>query len=163
MDPNPYDFLFLLLATLPSFFGWLVGWLFVEAVSLGILMWFVEDWRNDYFQLTPSHIILVQRLPLLLRESRHEARLDRIQNLGYEVPSIFGKLLDYGHVAFETAGTQGKFELRWVRHPEDAQKTISNRQYEYRRRQRQTEADRRQQELLSWFSTYDELHREMDT
>jgi hypothetical protein len=144
------------------YWGWVVGWLFFEAIAFAAVLWFFEDWRNDYFQITPSHIILIQRRPLLLQESRHEARLDRIQNLGYEVPSIFARLLDYGHVAFETAGTQGKFQLRWVRHPQDVQRTISNRQYAYRQRQSALEAQRRQQELLSWFSTYDELHREMD-
>ena len=146
-----------------SFLGWLVGWLFIEAIALGALLWFVEDWRNDYFQLTPSHIILVQRLPLLLRESRHEARLDRIQNLGFAVPSIIARVFDFGHVSFETAGTEGKFELQWVRHPERVQKTISNRQYEYRQRQITAEANRRQQELLGWFTTYDELQRGRDT
>lgn len=143
-----------------GFLGWLVGWLVLEAIALAALFWFVEDWRNDYFQLTPSHIILVRRLPLLLRESRHEARLDRIQNLGYAIPTIIARMFDYGHVSFETAGTEGKFELQWVRHPERVQKTISNRQYEYRERRLQAEANRRQQELLGWFASYDELQRD---
>jgi len=149
-------------STATLYWGWIVGWLFFEAVAFAAVLWYFEDWRNDYFQITPSHIILVQRRPLLLQESRHEARLDRIQNLGYEVAGIFARVLDYGHVAFETAGTQGKFQLRWVRHPEEVQRAISNRQYAYRQRQTTLEAQRRQQELLSWFSTYDELHREMD-
>ncbi len=143
----------------PSFPGWLVAWLFVEAIAFAALLWYVEDWRNDYFQLTGSHIILVERLPLLLRETRRETRLDRIQNLSYVVPTIFARILDYGHVGFETAGTEGQFRLQWVRRPEDVQQTISNRQYEYRQHQIQAEANRRQQELLTWFATYDELHR----
>lgn len=141
--------------------GWLVTWLFVEAVLFGVLFWFIENWRNDYFQLTATHIILVERQPLLMRESRHEARLDRIQNLSYEIPSLFARVFGYGHVQFETAGTQGKFVLQCVRRPETVQATISDRQYQYRQRQRQIEASRRQQELLTWFSTYDELHREI--
>lgn len=138
---------------------WTVAWLFLEAVLLAILLWFVEDWRNDYFQLTPSHIILVRRQPLLLQESRHEARLDHIQNLGYEIPTILARILNYGHVQFETAGREGKFELKWVRRPEQIQSKISNRQYEYRQHLQQIEATQRQQELLSWFATYDELNR----
>jgi len=144
-----------------SFLGWMVAWLVIEAVAFGGLLWFVEDWRNDYFQLTSSHIILVERRPLLLQESRHEARLDRIQNLGFEVPNIFARLLKYGHVQFETAGTQGKFELKFVRRPEEVQSTISNHQYTYRQRQRKIESNRRQQEMLTWFATYDDLHRDM--
>jgi len=144
-----------------NFLGWMVAWLVLEAAVFGVLLWFVEDWRNDYFQLTPSHIILVERRPLLLQESRHEARLDRIQNLGFEVPNIFARALNYGHVQFETAGTQGKFELKFVRRPEEVQSTISNRQYAYRQHQREIESNRRQQEMLTWFATYDDLHRDM--
>ncbi|MGC9467272.1 MAG: cyclic nucleotide-binding domain-containing protein [Anaerolineae bacterium] len=140
--------------------SWLLIWLFAEAVLFSVLLWLIEDWRNDYFELTLTHIILVERRPLLLQESRHEARLDRIQNLGYEIPSLLGRIFGYGHVQFETAGTEGKFQLQYVRNPEEVQQTISNRQYEYRQRQRQLEANRRQQELLHWFSTYDELHRD---
>jgi hypothetical protein len=143
--------------------AWLVGWLFLEAILTGVLLWLVEDWRNDYFQLTPTHIILVEQLPLLLQESRHEARLDRIQNLGFEIPNIFAKMWSYGHVQFETAGTLGKFELRYVRHPAEVQSTISNRQYQYRQRQREADANRRQQELLTWFASYDELSHEAET
>lgn len=147
----------------PTFASWLVGWLFIEAVLTGVLLWLVEDWRNDFFQLTPSHIILVQRRPLLLRESRRQARLDRIQNLAYEIPTIVARALDYGHVHFETAGTTGQFQLRYVHHPERVQATISNRQYEYRQNQSEFERQRRQQELLTWFSAYDELHQETST
>lgn len=152
------------LLTLPgiaaAFWVWFVGWLLLETILVGILMWYMEDWRNDYFELTPTHVIRIERLPLLLRESRHEARLDRIQNLSYEVPNILARIFKYGHVEFETAGTEGKFVLHYVRYPEEVQATISNRQYQYRQSLRQAEANRRQQELLTWFATYDELHRD---
>jgi CRP-like cAMP-binding protein len=144
----------------PALLTWLVTWLVLEAVLLGILMWFVEDWRNDYFQLTSTHIVHIERLPLLLQESRHEARLDRIQNLSYSVPTLVARIFKYGHVQFETASTGGTFILRYVRRPAEVQSTISNRQYQYRQRQRQMEAEQRQQELLTWFSTYDDLHGE---
>jgi CRP-like cAMP-binding protein len=142
---------------------WIAVWLGLEALSIAVLMWFIEDWRNDYFQLTRSHIILVEQRPLLLQESRRQARLDRIQNLGFEVPNIPARLFDYGHVFFETAGEEGFFRLEWVHHPNDVQATISNRQYQYNQRQQDIAAARRQQELLSWFSTYDDLKQEAQT
>ncbi|MGC9349355.1 MAG: cyclic nucleotide-binding domain-containing protein [Anaerolineae bacterium] len=144
-----------------GFFGWFVIWLILEALLLGALLWLVEDWRNDYFQLTPSHIILVHRRPLLLQKSRRQARLDRIQNLSFEVPTIVARIFDYGHVQFETAGTEGQFVLQWVRRPEDVQETISARQYKYAQRQREYDARQRQLELVSWFTAYDELNREL--
>ncbi len=142
------------------FTSWLVAWLILEAILLAALLWFVEDWRNDYVQLTPSHVILVEQKPLLLREARHEARLDRIQNLSFQVPGFWGQLLKFGHVQFETAGREGRFELKWVRHPAKIRTLISDRQYAYNQRQRQVEATRRQDELLSWFATYDNLRKE---
>lgn len=142
------------------FFSWLVAWLIVEAILLAVLLWFIEDWRNDYVQLTPSHIILVKQKPLLLREERREARLDRIQNLSFQVPGFWGQILKFGHIQFETAGREGGFELKWVRHPSRIRSLISDRQYAYTQRQRQFEAMRRQDELLSWFSTYDNLRKE---
>ncbi len=144
-----------------AFLTWLVAWFFLEAILLGVLIWYVEDWRNDFFQLTPTHIVHIDRLPLLLQESRHEARLDRIQNLSYVVPSLVARIFKYGHVQFETASTGGTFVLRYVRHPAKVQSTISNRQYQYRQLQRDMEAQQRQQELLTWFSTYNEVRREI--
>ena len=142
------------------FASWLATWLILEAILLAVLLWFVEDWRNDYVQLTPSHVILVEQKPLLLREARREARLDRIQNLSFEVPGFWGQFLKFGHVQFETAGREGRFELKWVRYPAKIRSLISDRQYAYNQRQRQIEATRRQDELLSWFATYDNLRKE---
>ncbi|MFN2108949.1 MAG: cyclic nucleotide-binding domain-containing protein [Anaerolineae bacterium] len=142
------------------FSSWLVAWLLIQAILLAVFLWFVEDWRNDYIQITPSHVILVEQKPLLLRESRHEARLDRIQNLGFEVPGFWGQLLKFGHVQFETAGTEGQFAIKWIRYPAKVRSLISDRQYEYNQHQRRVEATRRQDELLSWFATYDNLRKE---
>ncbi len=145
-----------------AFTAWLVVWLVLEAILLGVLLWFVEDWRNDYVQITPSHVILVEQKPLLLRESRREARLDRIQNLSFQIPGFWGQFFKFGHVQFETAGKEGRFELKWVRYPAKVRALISDRQYTYNQRQRQIEATRRQDELLSWFATYDNLRKESD-
>jgi uncharacterized membrane protein YdbT with pleckstrin-like domain len=135
----------------------LIVWLSLEAVLFAILLWFIEDWRNDYFQLTPNRVVLVERRPLLLQETRKEAQLDRIQNISFEVPGVLARVLRYGHVMLETAGTMGKFELKWLRHPQRVQSEISKRQREFAQRQREGEARRRQEELLSWFTTYDNL------
>jgi membrane protein YdbS with pleckstrin-like domain len=139
---------------------WLLGvWLLLEAILFGWLLWFIEDWRNDYFEITPNRIILVFQQPLLLQESRREAPLDRIQNISFEVPGILANIFKYGHVMLETAGTTGKFELKWVHRPQKIQAEISRRQQEYSRQQRAIDAKRRQDEMLSWFATYDTMRR----
>ena len=138
----------------------LTAWLFLETVLLGMLIWFIEDWHNDFFELTPSRIILVMQKPLLLEESRKETTLDNIQNISFSVPSVPARLLDYGHVTLETAGPQGKFKLQWLRHPQKVQQAISKRQREFLQRQNQVESQQRQEEMLNWFSTYDTLRKQ---
>ncbi len=139
---------------------WLLGvWLLLEAILFGWLLWFIEDWRNDYFEITPNRIILVFQQPLLLQESRREAPLDRIQNISFEVPGILANIFRYGHVMLETAGTTGRFELKWVHRPQKIQAEISRRQQDYNRQQRAIDAKRRQDEMLSWFATYDTMRR----
>ncbi len=145
---------------IPSTVWLFAGWLVLEVALLVVLLWYVEDWRNDYFQLTSNRLILVKRKPLLVQESRREAPLDRIQNISFDVPGILGQLLHYGHVTLETAGTMGKFELRYLRYPQRVQSEISKRQREYNQRQKKAEAERRREELLSWFSMYDALRDE---
>jgi hypothetical protein len=63
-------------------------------------------------------------------------------------------------VQFETAGTEGQFAIKWIRYPAKVRSLISDRQYEYNQHQRRVEATRRQDELLSWFATYDNLRKE---
>jgi len=142
-----------LISTLWLLFGWLV----VEGVLFGVLLWRIEDWRNDYFELSPGRIMLVSQRPLLLERSRREARLEDIQNLGSETPNVLGQFFRYGHVTFETAGETGQFELKWVRFPEEVRNEISRRQQMYEAQQREANARRRQDELLQWFDVYDEL------
>ena len=133
------------------------GWLIIEGVLFAGLLWNIEDWRNDYFKLSPSDILLVSQRPLLLERSQQEARLEDIQNLSSEIPNLLGQVFRYGHVTFETAGTQGMFELKWVRFPEEVRGEISQRQQQYEDKQQMMEARRRQDELLQWFDVYDEL------
>lgn len=137
----------------------LIAWLVVEVILFATLLWYIEDWRNDYFQLTPNRLVLVLRKPLLLRESRREAPLDRIQNISFVIPGIFGRMFHYGHVMLETAGTTGKFELKWLRDPQRVQSEISQRQRQYIQRQKQADTQRRREEFLSWFATYDALRK----
>ncbi len=137
----------------------IIVWLLIEAGLFAKLLWIAEDWRNDYFQITPNHLILVDRSPLLMKESRQETVLSHIQNISFSIPGMLPRIFDYGHVMLETAGTLGKFELKWLRHPQKVQAEISKRQREYSQRQKEAEAQRHKEEFLSWFTTYDELRR----
>lgn len=138
---------------------WVVGWLGLEMLLLVVVIWYIEDWRNDFFQLTPTHIIHVDRKPLWGRLTRQEARLDRIQNIASDIPDIFARVFKYGKVTLETAGTEGKFEIAFVRNPEAVRAEISRRQQEFRQRDLTRQAAQRQEELLHWFTIYDSLRQ----
>lgn len=147
-----------LFLTGPGAEGWMLAlWMLAEAANFGAILWFVEDWRNDYFQITPTRIILVERKPFLLSESRRETTLDKIQNISFDKPNVLARFFDYGHVIIETAGTLGRFDLNWVRSPARVQAEISKRQRDLKIKREAVDAQRRQEELLSWFATYDSL------
>ena len=145
------------------FLSWFYIWLGAEAICIGFLFWFIEDWRNDYFQLTKNKIVQVDQRPLLLGVSRREAPIDRIQNLGFEIPTVFARFFDYGHVQFETAGREGKFVLQFVHKPKQVQAAISDHKYKFNQLMQKRDAQLRQEELLSWFATYDDIRRESET
>jgi len=135
----------------------LIVWLILEGALFATLLWFIEDWRNDYFEVTPNRIIQVDRKPLLLQEKRRETTLDRIQNISFDIPDFMARFFKYGNVMLETAGTLGKFELKSVRYPDKIQAEISKRQREYSKHQQEIKAEQRQEEMLSWFATYHNL------
>lgn len=119
-------------------------------------VWVFADWRNDVYQVTSSRIIDVEQQPLALREERREASLGMIQNISLRIPSLVGRVLNYGSVTIETAGA-GAFTFDYVKDPRGVQSTIFSRMQAFQQRQRQQEAERRRNELLDWFSVYDQL------
>ncbi len=140
--------------------GFAKGLLLPYAVCLLILVpWFIwqfDDWQNDFYRVTSTRLICVERLPFLLREERLESRLDRITNVRFE-QTVVGKLLRYGDVSVETAGLVGDFQLRFVGRPQAVQAEIFSHMAAFERRLQQQEAERRRAELLDWFSVYDEI------
>jgi uncharacterized membrane protein YdbT with pleckstrin-like domain len=119
-------------------------------------LWVFEDWQNDIYQVTSTRIIDVEQLPFALREERREASLGQIQNVNLTVPSLAGRLLGYGSVTIETAGA-GAFTFDYVKNPRAVQREIFRRMEVFKKRAREREAERRQDELLDWFSVYDQL------
>lgn len=124
-----------------------------------VFLWFYEDWRNDYYQVTASRIVHVERQPLLLREERREASLDQITNVRTE-QSMWGRLLGYGDVIVETAAPAGAFHFRMVQRPSDVQKEIFSHISAARRRREEQQAKQRRAEILDSFVAYEELRRE---
>ncbi len=119
-------------------------------------LWEFDDWQNDIYQVTPTRIIDVERLPFYLREDRREASLGMIQNISLEIPDFMAKLLNYGSVTIETAGA-GAFTFDLIKDPRNVQAEIFRRVEAFQNRQRQAEMERHQAEMLDWFSVYDQV------
>jgi uncharacterized membrane protein YdbT with pleckstrin-like domain len=79
-----------------------------------------------------------------------------IQNVNLKVPTVVGRILGFGSVTIETAGA-GAFTFDHVKNPQAVQTEIFRRMATYAQRQRQEEAERRRDELLDWFTVYDQM------
>lgn len=135
--------------------------LIYAAVMFIVIPWFLwrfEDWQNDFFQVTATRIIRVDRLPFLLREQRREAALEQVTNVRFE-QGFLGKILQYGDVFVETAAPAGTFHFQRVARPQEVQREIFAHIDAARRRRQEEEARQRRLEMLEWLSAYDELRR----
>lgn len=119
-------------------------------------LWVFEDWQNEVYQVTSSRIIDIEQRPFGLSEERREASLGMIQNVNLTVPGLVGRLLGYGTVTIETAGT-GPFTFDYVKDPESVQAEIFRRVERFDEKERQKRARRRRDELLDWFTVYDQM------
>jgi len=119
-------------------------------------LWVFEDWQNDTYQVTPSRIIDIEQRPFGLREERREASLGMIQNVSLRVPGLIGRVLGYGSVTIETAGA-GAFTFDYVKNPEAVQTEIFRRIESFEERERRRRTERRRDELLDWFTVYDQM------
>ncbi len=135
----------------------------IWCLSLFWLLWRYEDWRNDVFQMTASHIIDIDRLPLGLRESKRQASLEQVQNVNAEIPNAWARLFNYGSVVIETAGAAGDLTFEWVMRPRAVQAEIFQRMEALRATQRAEETERRRTEMADWFSVYDEMKEGSDS
>ncbi len=129
----------------------------VWCLSLTWLLWMYEDWRNDLFQMSGSHLIDIDRLPLGFRERRRQAALEQVQNINVDIPNIWARLFNYGNVVIETAGATGDLTFEWVMNPRAVQAEISARIDAVRTRQREAEATHRRDEMAHWFAVYHQM------
>lgn len=130
----------------------------VLLIAFGGWSWWVfDDWRNDVYIITADRIIDIQRKPLLFRETRKEAALDKIQTLETNVPTALARLLRYGTVIVRVPGAA--FELKNVRDPSSIQTEISRQVDQFKRNQAAAAERGRRTELTDWFAVYDQLRQ----
>ena len=139
-------------------------WIYVAPVLfvvwcpiLGWFLWQYEDWRNELFQMTASHIVDIDRLPLGFRESRRQAALEQIQNINVNIPNLWARLFNYGYVDIETAGPTGDLIFEWVMDPRKVQAEIFARIGAMRARKSAVEAKQKRAEIAQWFAVYHQM------
>lgn len=142
-----------LVGMLPDSF-WLMWVVLILAFGAWSL-WIFEDWRNDLYIVTPTRVIDIQRIPFLLRETRKESGLDKIQTMEVKILSPWARLFRYGNVIIRVPGAV--YEFNDVHHPAAVQNEISKRVEAFKRRQAENEARGRRTELSDWFAMYDQM------
>lgn len=131
----PLLLLGLLSVAMFSIFGLLHWSGFVAAgllllLLLGIVAWYVVDWRNDYLAVTTQRV-LRRELILFTYESRHEAPLDRVQDVAVRYDRL-GRILGYGHLSVQTAAKSGLGSLVFSHLPEPNEAAAAVFQQVYR-------------------------------
>ncbi len=127
----------------------------ITLVSIVWYLWRYDSWRKDFYMVTPRRIVDVEGTPFRLRgEQRREGTFDTIQNITYDIPNFFSKLLNLGNVVIETAGTERTFTFEKVFNPSAVQEEIFNRMALFQQRQREKIRDATTDRLVEVIREY---------
>lgn len=85
--------------------------------------WLFFDWWYDSLTLTNRRIVHSERTPFI-NSSEGAARLDRVQDVRIVQASLLARLLGYGDITLQTAGTRGVMRFTKVPHPERIRESI---------------------------------------
>jgi hypothetical protein len=135
-------------------------WVLILAVlaSLFWYLWEYDEWRRDVYILTSSKIIDIESTAFRLRgEKVREGSFDSIQNITYDLPNIFYRLINLGDVTIQTAGTGGNFTFKQVFNPSSVQEEIFRRWDAYQKQKREAQRDNTTQNVVAVLGEYHEM------
>jgi uncharacterized membrane protein YdbT with pleckstrin-like domain len=115
----------LVIAYFIDFFGWGL------AVSVPLLLYFLYkyfEWRTNIWAVTNYRVIDETGL---INHFAKESPLEKINNVSYD-QSLFGRLLNYGHVEIQTAAEIGSTDYHHVHGPKLLKDTITLAQADYK-------------------------------
>jgi len=93
------------------------------AVPVVVSVWAFLDYYNDQLILTNRRVIHIETTPLIDTE-RVEAPLARVQDIQVTVPSVVARVLGYGTLIVQTAGSQSGIVFDALPAPEDVRQAI---------------------------------------
>lgn len=102
----------------------IVGTAFWYVVTFGIGITSFLRWFFNIYIVTDKRIVDIDFIHLLYKEFS-EARIDRIQDIGFHSGGFIATFFDYGDVTVETAGESPNLEFDAVPHPGKVVETIS--------------------------------------
>ncbi len=128
--------------------------LFVVGTLLGLgwIGYTYVDYIDDIYILTTHRIIDIDRAAFIFFEGRSVVEYGKIQDIIVDVPSPIARLLDFGTVRIETAGSQQKIRMRDVPDPFAIQNMISQRINAGKERDAINAANKQKAEMKKWFS-----------
>jgi CRP-like cAMP-binding protein len=120
--------------------------------------WEYDEWSRDAYIVTNTKIIDVDSTAFRLHgEALREGSFDSIQNITYQIPNFFYKLLNLGDVVIETAGAGRTFTFEKVFDPSSVQDEIFRRWDAFQQRRRELIRDSTTKQVVSVLGEYHDI------
>lgn len=123
---------------------------------IGVLwfMWADWDWRNDYYIVNDTMIVLVHQRPLLLQDENDQILLKQVDNVVAETNGLLRQLLRYGNVRISLVGGDTHKVFEDVPRPLEIQSEISRRQARMKQVQDERSAREQREMIGEYLSVY---------
>jgi len=112
--------------------------------------WQTYDWYNDDYIVTDRRVIHIERV-LFFFEERHEATLEKIQNINMITPGPIAKWLNFHDLIIQTAGSKGSIIFKSIPRAEMVRDLINQQKARINAPERAAERERMRQDLREEF------------
>lgn len=119
---------------------------------LFVMLWRVQDWRNDLYKVSSGKIIDINKKPFGKSESNNLADIGFVTNIRCEKKGILQYLFNFGDVLIETAGGSISFET--VTSPLSVQAELLRLREEWKELEEQKKRERQFQDFLVYSEIY---------
>lgn len=128
-----------------------------------LLLWagfFFMEWKDDWVALTTRRIIVMDKT-FLIRETRREVPISKVQNIVADYPRVLSMSLDFGDLTVDTAGV-GVLKFTDMPHPRSMREAIFAQQAALKANQPPPE-DRRRAAIRNLLHGADPLSHSRET
>ncbi len=134
----------------------------LAVASLAWNFWRYDGWRRHVYLLTPTHLIELLGVPFRpKRKQQREIGLADVQNVTYQIPNFYFKLLNLGHIIIETTNGQPPFTLSYVFNPSAVQQDIFQRLLAFQEQQHTKERQVATGQIVEMIGEYHHLFKKI--